>query len=154
MPARGRSTSSAGIVSDAVGGVVYVDTSALVKLVVREDETDALDRALSTWIGVATSTIATIELERAVRRARVAERESVAADEAVAVLLGAVAEMPLTAQVRSTAANLDPVELRTLDAIHLASALALGDDLAAIATYDQRMSAGASALGIRVIAPR
>jgi predicted nucleic acid-binding protein len=90
-------------VSDAGVGVVYVDTSALVKLVVREPESEALDRELTAWGGLATSIITSIELQRAVGRARAEERESVADDEAVAALLGIVAEIPLTARVRSTA---------------------------------------------------
>jgi predicted nucleic acid-binding protein len=140
-------------VSDAGVGVVYVDTSALVKLVVREPESEALDRKLTAWGGLATSMITSIELQRAVGRARAEERESVADDEAVAVLLGTVAEIPLTARVRSTAKTLAPIELRTLDAIHLASALALHDDLAGVLTYDQRMATVATARGLRVIAP-
>jgi predicted nucleic acid-binding protein len=107
-----------------------VDTSALVKLVVREAESDALEDALSTWRGLATSSITTIELQRAAQRARADDREGVAGDETIAVLLAAVAQIPLSPLVRQTAATLHPVELRTLDAIHLASALALGNDLA------------------------
>jgi hypothetical protein len=118
-----------GIVSGAAGGVAYVDTSALIKLLVREAESEALEQELSTWRRLATSTITSIELPRAVRRARADGRESVASENAVAILLAAVAEIPLSARVRSAAATLEPVELRTLDAIHLASTLALGQDL-------------------------
>jgi hypothetical protein len=107
-------------VSDAARGVVYADTSALVKLVVREAESEALGREMTSWRGIATSTIAAIELHRAVGRARDENGESVADDAALTMLLGAVAEIPLTAQVRSVAGALQPVELRTLDAIHLA----------------------------------
>ena len=49
--------------------------------------------------------------------------------------------------------RIDPVELRSLDAIHLAAALDLGDDLEAILTYDERLAEAAEANGIAVIAP-
>jgi predicted nucleic acid-binding protein len=52
------------------------------------------------------------------------------------------------------AADLDPPAMRSLDAIHLAAALSLGDDLAAVITYDERMSDGAQALGLPVLSPR
>ena len=139
--------------SDAARGVVYADTSALVKLVIREAESNVLAREMTNWRGMATSTIAAIELHRAVGRARDENRESVADAAAVAVLLGAVAEIPLTSQVRSIAGALQPVELRTLDAIHLASALVLGDDLNSVVTYDHRMTAAATQLGLRVSSP-
>jgi uncharacterized protein len=61
--------------------------------------------------------------------------------------------VPTTDDVRALAATMEPVELRTLDAIHLAAALALGDDLAAVLTYDHRMAHAARARGIQVIAP-
>jgi uncharacterized protein len=140
-------------VPDLRAAVAYVDTSALVKLVVREAQSDALERELLTWRGLATSTITTIELPRAVQRARAEGRESVAGSEAIAVLLGAIAEIPLSARVRSTASTLAPVELRTLDAIHLASALSLGGDLAVVITYDHRMTSAATALGLHTAAP-
>jgi predicted nucleic acid-binding protein len=116
-------------VSEGARGVAYVDTSALVKLVVREAESDVLEDALSRWRGLATSTITTIELTRAARRARADGREGVADDEAIDVLLAALAQIPISALVRQTAATLNPVELRTLDAIHLASAMTENDGL-------------------------
>jgi len=57
-------------VPDAPQGVVYIDTSALVKLVVREAESDALEHALPDLGELATSAITSIELARAVARAR------------------------------------------------------------------------------------
>lgn len=139
--------------SEPSRGVAYVDTSALVKLVIRETESDALENALSTWRGVATRSIPTIELQRAAQRARADDREGVADDATIAVLLAAVAQIPLSPLVRQTAATLHPVELRPLDAIQLASALALGNDLASVVTYDQRMAAAANALGLQASAP-
>lgn len=54
-------------------------------------------------------------------------------------VLAAAAEIPLTDDIGTTASTLTPVELRTLDAIHLPSALTLGDELAGVLTYDERM---------------
>jgi len=51
------------------------------------------------------------------------------------------------------ATDIEPPTVRSLDAIHLAAALSLGSDLAAIVTYDARMSTAAQALGLPVIAP-
>ena len=62
--------------------------------------------------------------------------------------------MPTTTDdVRALAATMEPIELRTLDAIHLAAALALSDDLAAVLTYDHRMADAARARGVEVVAP-
>ena len=124
---------------DVPQGVVYIDTSALVKLVVREAESDALKQTLSDLGELATSAITSIELARAVARARVDATAVVADDYTILALRAALAEIPLDVEVRSTAASLTPIELRTLDAIHLASALTLGDDLAAVLAYDKRM---------------
>jgi predicted nucleic acid-binding protein len=59
----------------------------------------------------------------------------------------------MTDDVRALAATLEPLELRTLDAIHLRCALALGDDLAGVLTYDHRMADAARARGVAVLAP-
>jgi predicted nucleic acid-binding protein len=56
-------------------------------------------------------------------------------------------------EVRALAATMEPVELRTLDAIHLSCALALGDELAGVLTYDHRMADAARSRGIAVVAP-
>ena len=98
----------------------YVDISALVKLVVREAEYDALEDALSTWRGPGDELDHDDRAAARGQRARAHDREGVADDETIAVLLAAVAQIPLSAVVRQTAATLHPVELRTLDAIHLA----------------------------------
>jgi len=55
--------------------------------------------------------------------------------------------------VRSAASTLAPIEVRTLDAIHLASALSLSGDLAVVMTYDHRMISAATALGLHTPAP-
>jgi predicted nucleic acid-binding protein len=140
-------------VSSPPRGTLYVDSSALVKLIVREDETDALQAELSPWPLLATSSIAVIEVRRAVRRAREDGRPDILPDAEIDALLDVPIEMVLTDQVRRAAAALDPDELRTLDAIHVASALALGDDLAALVTYDTRMQKAAESHRITILAP-
>jgi len=60
----------------------------------------------------------------------------------------------VTAEIVAHAAGLDPVELRTLDAIHLVSAASLGSELALIVTYDAPMAAAAAARGLPVVSPR
>lgn len=127
----------------------YVDTSALAKLVVAETET----AALRAWIQaenpqLVTSDLARTELLRAVRRA--------APDRAV--LARAVLDSITLVSVRTvtfeSAGQLDPATLKTLDALQVASALELGDELSGIVTYDDRLGGAARAHGIAVGAPR
>lgn len=136
-----------------MGEIVYADTSALVKLVVGEAETAAATEAFNAWDQVATSEITAIELVRAFSRARADGRADVADDRTLLEVLAGLQIVPLTDDVRALAATALPVELRTLDAIHLASALTLGDELAAVATYDHRLRAAAEAAGVTVLAP-
>jgi predicted nucleic acid-binding protein len=126
----------------------YLDTSALVKLVVREAETVAL-RA---WLGKmdrdpASCDLARTELLRTVRRAapdRVTQARAV---------LDSVTLIGVTTQTFEDAGRLDPSILHTLDAVHLAAALDLGDDLDGIVTYDDRLAEAARFNGIPVLAP-
>jgi predicted nucleic acid-binding protein len=64
-----------------------------------------------------------------------------------------ISVIELTEAIRARAARLGPDTLRSLDALHLATALELGDDLAAVVTYDARMAAAATSLGLAVLAP-
>lgn len=126
----------------------YMDTSALVKLVVEEPETEAL----MTWLGESPRTpvsgdLTRTELLRAVRR--------VAPDRVVRAraVLDSVTLVEVTTRIFEEAGRLDPSVLRTLDAVHLATALDLGDDLEGIVTYDDRLASAAEANGIVVMAP-
>jgi uncharacterized protein len=134
-------------------GVLYADTSALVKLAVNEAQSGAVERELSRWDVIATSEITTIELPRALERARSDGRAEVADGRLVLELLAALSILPLTDDIRALAASTGPVELRTLDAIHLASAVILDEDLAAVLTYDHRLAEAAVIRGLQVIAP-
>jgi predicted nucleic acid-binding protein len=126
----------------------YLDTSALAKLVVAEAET----AALRSWLAeqgaaLVSCDLARTELTRAVRR--VAPERMV---DAQAVLDG-LTLLTVPSGVFAAAGRLDPVELRSLDAVHLAAALELGDDLEALVAYDERLQQAARMLGIVVIAP-
>jgi predicted nucleic acid-binding protein len=126
---------------------VYVDSSAVVKLVVKEPESHALRSYLSAVGPLATSILTTVEVPRAV--ARVAPT---AAEGATAVL-AAMAVIGFDSALASRAAALGPASLRALDAIHLATALELVGDLSAFVCYDERLAAAARSLGLPVVAP-
>lgn len=126
----------------------YLDTSALVKLVVAEPETAALRR----WLRRAertpvSSDLARAELLRAVRRAAPDRAER------ARQVLDGLTLLTLSTATFEAAGRLEPDLLRTLGALHLASALELGDDLEAVVTYDERLAAAVSASGVPVLAP-
>lgn len=127
----------------------YVDTSALVKLVVAEPETEALIAFLEeSGREFVACDLARTELMRAVRRA-VPDRVLQARE-----VLDAVILVHATPAVFEDAGRLDPPGLRSLDAIHLAAALDLGDDLEGLITYDDRLADAAVSNGVAVVAPR
>jgi predicted nucleic acid-binding protein len=134
--------------------ILYVDTSALLKLLVREAESAAIERELLTWRELATSVIAEVELPRAVARAR-EERADAVIDGSLVLqgVLSSAAIIPLSESVVAAAHKVKPVHVGALDAIHIASALSLGERLAGVATYDKQMQDALEHLGVRVIAP-
>ena len=67
--------------------------------------------------------------------------------------MNAVALVPVDDAILDAAASLEPRELRTLDALHLATALSLGDDLGAMLVYDVRLASAAQHAGLTVVAP-
>lgn len=125
----------------------YLDSSALAKLVIDEPETDALRRTLRTATRPVTSDLARTELMRSVRRH--AEDRMVMAR----LVLDSVSIMSMPASTFDAAGRLDPANLRSLDALHLAAALELGDDLDGFITYDRRLAEAAMALGLPVTSP-
>jgi predicted nucleic acid-binding protein len=128
--------------------VVYLDSSALVKLVVRESESAALQRELRGEPERASCALARVEVVRAVRP------HGAAAVSRARRLLRRLDLVQLDEELLDVAVMLDNGVLRSLDAIHLAAAQLLGDDLSRVITYDQRMTAAADALGLTVSAPR
>jgi uncharacterized protein len=128
---------------------LYLDSSAFVKLAVEEPETAALQAFLSEQGHPrVSSALLRTEALRAVRH--------LPADALAAVREGLrrIDLVGIDDRVLDAAGALDPRVLRTLDAIHLATALAIGDDLEAIITYDERMVEAARLLGIVTAAPR
>jgi predicted nucleic acid-binding protein len=128
----------------------YLDASALVKLATPEAETDALRAALETFDARVTSRLATVEVARALLRRGVATA-ALAAD--VSEAFSGLAMTELDPAIAESAGRLGPSALRSLDAIHLASALALGPELDALVTYDARLADAARVVGLEVIAP-
>lgn len=125
--------------------LLYLDSSALVKLVRHEPETQALLVALEQWPEQATSVVGDVEVRRVAWREGVIER--------VEAVLGELSLMKLDHPTRQLAGRVGSSSLRSLDAIHLASALSLGNDLGAFCCYDRRLAADAEAAGLTVLSP-
>ena len=126
----------------------YLDTSAAVKLVVSEPGSKALSRwAAANADDVVSSDLLRTELLRATRRGAPAQMPR------ARVVLDSITLLGLPSETFERAAELEPSLLRSLDAVHLAAALELGDELDGIVTYDARLSEAAALHGITVIAP-
>ncbi len=125
----------------------YLDSSALVKLAVEEPESAALRRYLRRRRPLVSSALARTEVLRSLL---------LEGDEALArgrSVLDRVELIRVNDRILNAAATLLPVEVRSLDAIHLATARQLEADLGRVVTYDERMLNAASQLGIRTAAP-
>lgn len=131
--------------------MIYLETSALVKLIRIEVESDDLDDWLDerTEIRWITSTLTEVELPRAIRAVAPEGLPS------VPVVLARLDRFEIDPIIRSTAAAYPNAALRSLDAIHLATAqtAAATAPLTALVTYDSRLSEAADSLGITVVAP-
>ena len=125
----------------------YLDSSAIVKLAVREAESAALRRHLRRRQPLVSSALARTEVLRALLPGGEA---AVASGRRALALLDLVR---INDRVLHLAGALLPAELRSLDAVHLATAEQLGDDLGELITYDERMAAAARMMGHRVSAP-
>ncbi|KJF16809.1 type II toxin-antitoxin system VapC family toxin [Acidithrix ferrooxidans] len=129
--------------------MIYLDTSALVKLVIDEEESVAL----IDWLGInadalkVTSQLAHVELIRACNRL----------DDTLTPfarsLLSGIGSIPITSNVLNIASDLKPYELRSLDSIHLASAISIGSSLSYFVAYDLRLCAAAGEAGFSVESP-
>jgi predicted nucleic acid-binding protein len=127
--------------------MVYLDASAIVRIVADEPGRAATVAFLRDHETRVTSVVSTVEVPRAVARKRA---DAVLAAEAFLTDLVVVG---LVSGIVSRAATLTPPALRTLDAIHLATALELGRELDAFVTYDTRMGDAARSMGLPVAAP-
>lgn len=130
--------------------MLYLDTSALMKLIRREPESDALAdwldaRASAPWVS---STLIEVELPRALRRVEPALLAAVPA------IVARVARYEVDEVVRAAAAAYPDTALRSLDAIHLATGDAVfGTQLTAFVSYDGRLLAAAAAASLPTAAP-
>lgn len=128
---------------------VYIDSSALLKLVLSERESPALGEALSQWPDRVSSVLLPIECRRIVLRAG----NPPAVMDRLEEELSSVTLILLEAPVQKLAGAIGLPRLRSLDAIHLASALSIGDYPEAFVTYDDRLADAARALGLNVLTP-
>jgi predicted nucleic acid-binding protein len=129
--------------------VIYLDTSALVKLIFEEDESMALAKWIAdrSEVPKISSDLSIVELLRTCCRV-----DEGATDTALRLLAG-LDLLPLDRLIIDRAANVGPTELRSLDAIHLASALSIKDHLTSFVAYDHRLCAAALSAGITVESP-
>lgn len=127
---------------------VYVDTSAYVKLVVEEPGSVAL----RTWLADRDDPLVSSELLR-VEALRAARRHSSEAAVEARSRLDLLTLVAVTTVICQRAADLDPAVLRSLDAVHIATALYVGDEVETVLTYDERFAAAARMHGLRATAP-
>lgn len=131
---------------DAPASVAYLDSSALIKLIVVEAESGALRRELAHWPRRTSSLIAHIEVTRAATRLGAS---------APALAARALSDLDLLAidPIAHAASRIGGALLRSLDAIHLATAASIAAELGALITYDRRTIAEGQALGLPVLTP-
>jgi predicted nucleic acid-binding protein len=127
---------------------LYLDSSAFVKVLIAEPESGALRKFLSDGP------------ERRGSSARIRAEALRAVRQLGSVALATVREglrgvdlIAIDDRILDAAGILEPAILRTLDAIHVATALAMGDDLSAVVTYDDRMTEAARLLGLPTVSP-
>lgn len=129
---------------------IYLDTSAALKQLVLEqfssELVEYLVRSAGAGLAITSSVLLDVELSR------VAVREGLDPGEHVAPVLGPVSRRQITRRVVAAASAI-PFHVRSLDAIHLATAAALGTDLVAVVTYDKQMLRAAELLGLPTASP-
>jgi predicted nucleic acid-binding protein len=137
--------------------VIYLDTSAVVKLLRREEETEALLEHLDANRDqdLITSALTTVEAARALTAVGAADVATRAVSRSDRIEIGdsTIPAVSITATVLDLARTLPPAVLRSLDAVHLATAVLAGEDLDHVITYDKRMVAAAEAAGLTVSSP-
>ena len=127
---------------------LYIDASAAMKLVVEEPESWALADALA-GDQLISSEICRVELARAVLRLGLGQ----VAERLVRGVVERIELLRLDDQIIDRASDVGPSDLRTLDAIHLASALTIARELDAVVTYDRRLAGAAEDAGLAVLSP-
>ena len=127
----------------------YIESSALLRLVLPEPEGDVLWVELERWRDWVTSELTAVECRRALMRERANASVRARADH----LLSRCVTVRIDAAVLRVAEHIGPRELRSLDAIHLATALSMGDYPDAFITYDDRLAAAARTLKLNVLQP-
>lgn len=125
----------------------YLDTSAFIKLVRSEPESRALRAEMATGDVLVSSVLLLLEGRRA------AARYGPVALVRARAALSTVTLLPIDDATLETAAGLEPSELRSLDALHLAAALSLAGDLGRVYCYDLRLATAARTLGLDVRQP-
>lgn len=131
------------------GDAVYVDSSAFVKLFLPEPDSPALSRYLAARPHRVSAMVLRTEALRTAVRAMLSPQRMLL----VRALLESVSLIPADSTLSDEAGILRPPELRSMDAIHLATARSLGTRLAALVTYDQRLAQTAAWYGIPVVSP-
>jgi len=128
---------------------IYLDSSAILKLVRPEAETDALYASLERWPDRVSSVLARVEIHRALHRMGASPAIRARADG----VLGAMVLIHVDEGVLARASSFKDPLLRALDALHLAAALCIGDDPEAFVTYDARLAGAAAKQRLRVVHP-
>jgi predicted nucleic acid-binding protein len=131
------------------GDVLYIDSSAFVKLFLPEPDSPALTRYLASRPRRVSATLLRTEALRTAVHAALSPQRMLL----VRALLDGVSYMAADLTLSDEAGILRPPDLRSLDAIHLATARALGTNLSALVTYDERLAEAASWYGMQVVSP-
>ena len=129
--------------------LLYLDSSAIIKVIVPESGSEELLALLAQWPNRISSELARTEVLRALRRGEVTAAQFRRGQK----ILDRIGLVPIDSRIVNEAALLKPVALRTLDAIHLATAISIRGDLAGIVTYGTRLATAAAAAKLSVYAP-
>jgi predicted nucleic acid-binding protein len=137
------------VVTDSkdAGSSVYVDTSALVRVMLEEPDKQAIQRDLAKFDRSVASRLLRVELRRVGRREDTLDEADRILDDVMLI--------PLDEDVLAAAETISPTTVGTLDAIHLATAvrLAKAGELDALMTYDKQLATGAREHGLTVLSP-
>lgn len=139
--------------------MIYLDSSALLTLLLPEAQTSALTAFVDPYgpEGRASSELTLVEVARAVRTAavlgRVPEGELSGTLARADVLVRSMELLPVDPRVLRDAARIPSPHLRSFDAVHVASAARYRDELQSLVTYDDRMLAAAAAEGLPTASP-